>query len=115
MNGSGPFGVALPFCFGAYRWGPNMQGNGCEEAEPAGDEGRSRRQGLIDRARRSLEESIPEVAAKLAEQAKEGSVAHMKLLLQLLGLDDGGFVVVEPGKREKTLEEILLEEWHKEP
>jgi hypothetical protein len=88
--------------------------NGCDEAE-SGEETGSRRAAWIDRARRSLQESIPDVAAKLAEKAKEGSVAHMKLLLQLVGLEDGGFVVVEPGKREKTLEEILLEEWHKEP
>ena len=114
MNGSESFGTSLPFCFGAYGGGLNMRGNGCEEAESAGD-GRSRRQGLIDSARRSLEESIADVADKLVEQAKAGSVTHMKLLLQLLGLDDKGFVVVEAGKREKTLEEILLEEWHKEP
>jgi hypothetical protein len=90
--------------------------DGCEDPEISGpSETQSLRNKGIDRARRTLEEAIPEVAAKLAEQAKEGSVAHMKLLLQLLGLDDDGFVIAEARPQEKTLEQILLEEWQKQP
>jgi hypothetical protein len=90
--------------------------NGCGDPEISGaSEARSLRDRGIDCARRTLEEAIPEVAAKLAEQAKEGSVAHMKLLLQLLGLDEDGFVIAEARPQEKTLEQILLEEWHKQP
>ena len=90
--------------------------NGCGDPDtPGGDGTRSLRDRGIDCGRRTLEDAIPEVATKLAEQAKEGSVAHIKLLLQLLGLDNDGFVIAEARPQEKTLEQILLEQWHKQP
>jgi hypothetical protein len=76
---------------------------------------RSRHSRLIDQARKLLVEAIPEIAAKLVTDAKTGSVPHMKLLLQLLGLEDGGLTAKESSRREKTLEEIVMEQWHKEP
>ena len=39
----------------------------------------------------------------------------MKLLLQLLGLEDGALSRKEEGPKEKTLEEILMEQWRNEP
>jgi hypothetical protein len=58
---------------------------------------------------------VPEVADKLVKDAKTGSVQHVKLLLQVLGLEKGGMKPRTSGPREKTLEEIIMECWEKEP
>jgi hypothetical protein len=76
---------------------------------------RSRRSKPIARARKLLVEVLPDVAEKLATDAKTGSISHMKLLLQLLGIEDGGLKPKQRSRREKTLEEILMEQWRKEP
>jgi hypothetical protein len=76
---------------------------------------RSRHAKVIAKARRTLQEAVPEVATKLVEQAKTGNIPHMKLLLQLLGLEDGGLTPTRVGPREKTLEEVLMEQWNNEP
>ena len=70
---------------------------------------------LIDRARKSLMLAIPDSADALAQEARKGSVQHIKLLLQLVGLDEGGLALKEVRPREKTLEEIVMEQWAKEP
>ena len=59
-------------------------------------------------------EALPEVAAKLLHEAKQGSVAHLKLVLQISGLDKGEVPRVRSKKREKNLEEILMEAWAKD-
>jgi hypothetical protein len=59
--------------------------------------------------------ALPKSATQLAEKASEGSVPHLKLLLELVGLDDGGMVLREAAPKEKTLEEILMERWAMEP
>jgi hypothetical protein len=76
---------------------------------------RSRHSRAIGKARRELVDALTEVATKLAMEAKAGSIPHMKLLLQLLGLEDGGLTPKERSKREKSLEEIVMEQWRKEP
>ena len=57
-------------------------------------------------------QSLTEIATKLAEMAKGGSVPHLKALLQMSGLDKGG-PVARPKSR--TLEEILMEQWRNDP
>jgi hypothetical protein len=70
---------------------------------------------LIHSARRTLMKAVPASAEALAKGVGSGSVPHIKLLLQLVGLDEGGLCpeIVRP--REKTLEEIVMEQWRKEP
>lgn len=70
---------------------------------------------LIDDARRSLMKAIPEAATALVDGATGGSVPHIKLLLQLVGLDEAGFAPVVVRPQEKTLEEIVMEQWYREP
>ncbi len=77
--------------------------------------GRSRKSRAIREAGRTLMDAVPDVSMKLAEEARKGNIQHMKLLLQLLNLDEGGLTPREAGPKEKTLEEILMEQWHKEP
>ena len=76
---------------------------------------RSRHSRAIGKARRELVDALTEVATKLATEAKAGSIPHMKLLLQLLGLEDGGLTPQKSSRREKSLEEIVMEQWRKEP
>ncbi len=70
---------------------------------------------LIDRARRTLMQAVPAVTRALAENAEKGSLPHIKLLLELLGLDGGELSSEEVHPPEKTLEQILMENWAKEP
>jgi hypothetical protein len=69
----------------------------------------------VEKAAITLEGSLQAVMVKLAEEATDGSVSHMKLLLQLLGLEDGALSRKPEGPKEKTLEEILMEQWRNEP
>jgi hypothetical protein len=70
---------------------------------------------LIKWARKRLMEAIPEAAKALATGASSGSVPHIKLLLELVGLDEGELGPETECRREKTLEEIVMEQWRKEP
>ena len=70
---------------------------------------------LIDMARKSLMGAVGDTATALAEGASGGSVPHIKLLLQLVGLDEGAFAPVVVRPKEKTLEEIVMEHWYREP
>ncbi len=70
---------------------------------------------LIDIARKSLMGAVPDAATALADGAKEGSVPHIKLLLQLVGLDEAGFAPVVVRPKEKTLGEFVMEQWYREP
>jgi hypothetical protein len=70
---------------------------------------------LIDAARKSLMGAVLESATALADGAKEGSVPHIKLLLQLVGLDEAGFAPVVVRPKEKTLGEYVMEQWYREP
>lgn len=91
-----------------------------EAPDPAPAEGRASVDGksdaeLIDMARKSLIEAVPESATALAEGASSGSVPHIKLLLQLVGLDQAGLAPVVVRPKEKTLEEFVMEQWYREP
>ena len=70
---------------------------------------------LIGRTRKRLMEAIPSIVNTLLEKAETGSVPHMKLLLELSGLDKGRLAPRQEERREKTLEEILMEQWRNEP
>lgn len=70
---------------------------------------------LMGRTQEQLLETLPLILDTLLEQARAGSLPHMKLLLELCGLDKGKLAPQEPAKREKTLEEILTEQWRNEP
>ncbi len=89
-----------------------------EPAEDAGetlDEGERNVAETIESARRTLMDAVPKSAKALAEEAETGSVPHIKLLLQLVGLDEGKLVSDEVKPRERTLEEIFMERWNSEP
>ena len=121
-------GVPLPFPFGTYvgalmatkrtRRGAEKpaphdpEGEAEEAAAPAGGKGNAE---LIGDARKSLMEGVPKAANALVEGAVVGSVPHIKLLMQLVGLDEAGFAPVAVRPQEKTLEEIVMEQWNREP
>ena len=65
-------------------------------------------------ARARFAEALPEIAETLLKQAKDGSVPHMKLLIELSGLNKGDVVPRATKKRGKSLQAILEEEWQKE-
>ena len=65
----------------------------------------------VTEARRELALELPAVVRALAEQAKTGSVTHLKLFLELSGVLKGGLTVPEKKVRERTLEEILVQQW----
>ncbi len=69
---------------------------------------------VIDRARKSLMDAVLDSVKALADGAKDGSLAHIKLLLQLVGLDEGELapVVVEP--RKKSFADSIFEAWVRE-
>ena len=60
-------------------------------------------------------EALPEIAETLLKQAKKGSVAHLKLLVQLSGLDRGELVPKAQKRKGKSVTATLLEEWRREP
>ena len=117
MNGSGPLGVALPFGFGACVGG-GMATRGVRRrpstAEVIDASGGCTHE-VIETARKELMEAIPRVMDALIAEARRGSVQHIKLVLQLMGLEEGGLASKDMRPKEKTLEEILMEQWEKEP
>ncbi len=62
-------------------------------------------------ARREVALALPGVVRALAREALTGSVTHLKLFLELSGALKGGLAAPEKVVRERTLEEILVEQW----
>ncbi len=63
-----------------------------------------------DKARNEIVNALPALTVALLDKAREGSVAHMKLLIQLER------DLAKPGPDEgqgKNLEQILTEQWAK--
>jgi hypothetical protein len=64
-------------------------------------------------ARARFAQQLPHIMDKLTKEALDGSVPHLKVLLELTGLDKA-----EPPhtsqRKEKSLEAILLEQWRKD-
>jgi hypothetical protein len=66
-------------------------------------------------ARARFAEALPEISERLVREAKKGSVAHLKLLVQLTGLDQKQDVVPRKQKKPgKSLEVILMEQWERD-
>ena len=59
-------------------------------------------------------DAVPDAVKALGAGAKDGSLAHIKLLLQLVSLDEGELapVVVQPQK--KSFADSIFEEWERE-
>ena len=66
-------------------------------------------------ARRQFAEALPEIAAMLLVGAKDGSISHLKLLVELGGLEKGSLGPTVKKRRSKSLEEVLIAEWRKQP
>ena len=61
-----------------------------------------------DTARNEIIKALPALVRAMVEGARDGSVAHMKLLVQL----ERDLAKPEPKERqEKNLEQILMEQW----
>jgi hypothetical protein len=63
-------------------------------------------------ARKRLAEALPEIMAKFAEEAKKGSIQHMKILTKLGGLDQGEMPAPRK-RRPKSIMAKLLEDLRK--
>ena len=64
--------------------------------------------------RRRVAKALPAIVRVLIEQAMEGSVAHMALLIKTAGLDQKGEPMEPAKRREKGLEQILREQWERD-
>ena len=63
--------------------------------------------------RNRMAEGMPGLVVVLLKQAHGGSLGHLKVLVQLAGLDKGE--VSPPVKRrQKSLEQVLMEQWAKD-
>ena len=74
-----------------------------------------REEDFIEVARKSLIEAVPDSACALAGKAREGSVPHFKLLVQLIGLDKGRLACRDAGPQERSILETVMERWAREP
>ncbi|ADW67121.1 hypothetical protein AciX9_0030 [Granulicella tundricola MP5ACTX9] len=64
-------------------------------------------------ARKQFAEALPVIVSVLLDKAKSGSVSHLKLLVELSGLEkDPDPKKMKP--RGKSLEAILTEQWAKD-
>ena len=127
MSGSKAFGPLLPFRFGlacgetgmptdrvqgrfVAEGEPERQDRACEEVRRAAP-----RPAHCKRfAKARFAEALPEVMRTLLEQVKNGSVPHLKVVLELTGLDKDEAAPRRSKPKEKTLEQILLEQWRKD-
>lgn len=65
-------------------------------------------------ARARVAEAMPALIRQLLEEAEKGSLPHLKVLVQLSGLDTGE-VVPQSGRRKgKSLERVLKERWEQD-
>ena len=61
-------------------------------------------------ARNEIVKALPELVKALVEGARDGSVAHMKLLIQL----ERDLAKPAEERQGKNLEQILMEQWAKD-
>jgi hypothetical protein len=78
------------------------------------DAGRVKMPTAVAEAKSIIAAALPAVSRTLAEQATAGSVNHLKLFLEIAGLLKGGLAVPEEIRQEKTLEDLLNEQWEKD-
>lgn len=65
--------------------------------------------------RARLAQALPEIATRLIEASREGSLPELKMLLQMCGLDDKDALPDSKRRRGRSLAEQLLDEWRREP
>lgn len=65
--------------------------------------------------RKRLAKALPEIANALIEKAREGSLPELKMLVQMSGLDEKNASGSVEKRRGKSLEQMLMEDWRKEP
>jgi hypothetical protein len=58
-------------------------------------------------ARKRVAEALPEIVDAFAEEAKKGSVAHMKMLANLGGLDKGEMPAVKRRRGKSVVRRLL--------
>ena len=123
MNGSEAFGPPLPFLFGLAGGETGMPRKKLE-VRAVRDDGIGM-QGCVPRAaprpvhckrfaRARFAEALPEIMQTLLDQVKTGSVPHLKVVLELTGLDKAETAPRKDKREEKSLEAILLEQWRKD-
>ncbi len=66
---------------------------------------------LLEDARNQLWRALPEITAALVKGACEGSVQHLKLLIELGVLEKGMLQNNGSRRREKSVEAMLMEQW----
>ena len=72
---------------------------------------RRRKLQLLESARNQLWNALPDFAAALVERAREGSVAHLKLLIELGVLEKGMLKAKRTARKEKSVGELLMEQF----
>ena len=65
--------------------------------------------------RARVAEALPEIVEKFAEEAKKGSIAHVKVLMKIGGLDTGDVTPKATKRRGKSVIQVLLENLKDEP
>jgi hypothetical protein len=65
-------------------------------------------------ARARFAEALPDIMPKLLDEVVKGSVPHLKVLLELTGLDKAEVTPPPARRKEKSLETILLEQWKRD-
>ena len=65
--------------------------------------------------RARVAEALPEIVERFAEEAKQGSIAHVKVLMKIGGLDTGDVVPKATKRRGKSVIQALLENLRDDP
>ena len=65
--------------------------------------------------RARVAEALPEIVERFAEEAKKGSIAHVKVLMKIGGLDTGDVVPKATKRRGKSVIQALLENLRDDP
>ena len=109
--------AALPFAFGGRMERKRVKGRFVNEGAVAEEEKESRVATPRPRycrtyARKRVAEALPAIVEKFAEEAKKGSIQHMKILTKLGGLDQGETPVAKK-RRPKSIMAKLLEDFRK--
>lgn len=65
-------------------------------------------------ARARFAEALPGIMDRLLKEVLDGSVPHLKVVLELTGLDEPELAPAAGRRKEKSLETILLERWKRD-
>lgn len=118
-----PAGVAPVFLL-TLVWGKPMTANDSDEhlvpnpnpdRQPASATCSPTAKGVKRFMRRCLAQAMPEIAKTLLTAAKAGKLPELKIAIELSGLHDKNITAKTPKRRGRTFEEILMDDWRKEP